>query len=308
MLLSFLMLAMMVNFIYPPIHANGINNTESIKINYDNKRDIIIKYNNLGLGENDLFIILADKKGNHLSVFKTYSMISTGFPISDYEVRDINNDGIKEFFGNITYEHATSASAVGSIFLTVINNKLVEVKYPDGNNRVFRTVDKNGIVRNGLGGSRASTMNFNMEVMGIRENPNYGLLTDDKVEPNIFDKLYFESRMTPDFKMEYIPKFFVNYEVKNMKYNPIYINGVPLVAIAELKEHMGFDIKWNRKTKSISLMKNGTNIELKNNDFYISNNRSYINPEKIAKKFGYRYHYDNTYKIFTIDNKFLFGY
>ena len=61
-------------------------------------------------------------------------------------------------------------------------------------------------------------------------------------------------------------------------------------------------------TKSINLIKNGINIELKQSDIYISNNRSYINPEKIAKKFGYRYYYDAYYKVFTLDNKFLFGY
>ena len=303
-ILSFVIISMFVQFFYVPVYATEINGTKSIKISYDDKKDVIMKYRIGSNYEDTIWIILADKKGNPISVYEE-SVYLGYFPLSDYEVRDINNDGIKDFFTNITYEAATGGGAVGSIFLTVVNNKWVKAEYPNGDSRPFRRVNNNGIVENALGGSRASTMSFNMEVMGIEDNPNYDLLTE---APELFDYLYFQSRMTSDFKMEYIPEFFANYEVKNMEYNPIYIKGVPFVAIADLKKHMGFDTRWNNKTKSINLTKNGINIELKQSDIYISNNRSYINPEKIAKKFGYRYYYDAYYKVFTLDNKFLFGY
>ena len=303
-ILSFVIISMFVQFFYVPVYATEINGTKSIKISYDDKKDVIMKYRIGSNYEDTIWIILADKKGNPISVYEE-SVYLGYFPLSDYEVRDINNDGIKDFFTNITYEAATGGGAVGSIFLTVVNNKWVEAKYPDGDNRPFMRVDNNGIIINGLGGSIASTMDFNMEVMGIQNNPNYDLLTN---EPDLFDNLYFQSRMNSDYKMEFVPEFFVNYQVKNMDNSPIYIKGVPFVAIAELKKYMGFDTKWNNKTKSINLIKNGINIELKQSDIYISNNRSYINPEKIAKKFGYRYHYNDKYKVFTLDNKFLFGY
>ena len=304
-ILYILLLSIILQCFCLPIYADKIIDNDSIKISYDDKRDIIMKYRKDFNLDYTVWIVLADKKGNTISVYKTYSYVESGFPLRDYEVRDINNDGIKDFFMNITYEEATSSSAVGSIFLTVVNNKWVEAKYPDGDNRPFMRVDNNGIIINGLGGSIASTMDFNMEVMGIQNNPNYDLLTN---EPDLFDNLYFQSRMNSDYKMEFVPEFFVNYQVKNMDNSPIYIKGVPFVAIAELKKYMGFDTKWNNKTKSINLIKNGINIELKQSDIYISNNRSYINPEKIAKKFGYRYHYNDKYKVFTLDNKFLFGY
>ncbi len=42
-ILSFVVISMLVQFFYVPIYATEINCIESIKISYDDKRDVIMK-------------------------------------------------------------------------------------------------------------------------------------------------------------------------------------------------------------------------------------------------------------------------